>query len=111
MMSLSTIRSMAAEAAEEAAEAGLEPFIVWPSDIERIRIAGRFPFPNLGDHVPDGWELVDEFMADASGFGAPDEPALTFDQLVDRLKEGKGYAITQVGQFQVMVGEFKRGDK
>jgi len=86
-----------------------------------------FPFPNIGDYRPKGWELIDNFMVDKTGFGmslsqirdmsarqarkasrlhASDEPALTTEQLIRRLKAGYGYAIIEEGQFKIVLGEF-----
>ena len=61
-----------------------------------------------------GYELIEELFVDSSGFGAPDEPALTYQQLLTRLRElvtehGPLYStITSVGQFQVYLGLFKK---
>jgi len=116
MMSGSQIRSMQQEAAEEAARNSLTPFVYWKHD----DLGPPFPMPNLGDYVPPGWERVDDFMVDSSGFGAPDEPALTVDQFRARIEreiakynaESKtvGWAIIEVGQFQVVIGEFTMVD-
>jgi len=114
MFSPDTIRSMQQEAAEIAAQDQMVPFVYWKHD----NLGPPFPFPNLGDYVPAGWELIDHFMVDSSGFGAPDEPADTPEQLRARIEreitkhEGQtvGWAIIEVGQFQVVVGEFVRPD-
>jgi len=64
-----------------------------------------------------GYELVHEQMVDNSGFGRPDEYADTPEQFESRLKSllkehGKLTAkITDVGQFQVYVGLFKKTGK
>ena len=104
MMGLSTIKELAREQAERAAAQGVEPLIIW--DKEDIR-----HIPNIGNHTPDGWELVETHFVDSSGFGAPGEPALTFDQFQNKLVMGHGYAIVAEGQFQVYVGEFIEGGK
>jgi hypothetical protein len=116
MMHPAQIRSMQQEAAEEAARDKVVPFVYWKHD----DLGPPFPFPNLGDYVPPCWEMVDHFMVDASGFGAPDEPADTPTQLRARMEreiakydaEGKtvGWAIIEVGQFQVVIGEFTKVD-
>ena len=113
MFSSSTIRSMQQEAAERAADEGRIPFVYWPGDKIEPR---HFPFPNLGDYVPDGWEMTDHFMADSSGFGSPGEPADTPEQLVARIErvlaenpnDTIGWAIIEVGQFQVVIGQFRK---
>jgi hypothetical protein len=68
-----------------------------------------------------GYELVENLFVDSSGFGAPDEPAMTsrgegsqFEREVLALLETHGslYAtITNAGQFQVYVGLFKKTGK
>lgn len=105
MMSIETIRQMSQEAAERAAAEHLEPYIIWQDDIDNMP---PFPFPSLGDYVPDGWELVETYFVDSSGFGREDEPALTVGQFLQVLKEGYGYAVIEAGQFQVYVGEFRQ---
>jgi hypothetical protein len=64
--------------------------------------------PSLGDYRPRGWKLVKTLFVDSSGFGAPDEPALTIDQFYSKVKAGFGYAVIEAGQFQVYVGVFER---
>lgn len=115
MMGLSTMRSMAQEAAARAAESGTEPFTVEQHDVEgweNVLAEGnhpRFPFPFIGDHQPEGWEPTgEEYFVDTSGMGRSDEPALTAEQLVARLTVGRGYALTQVGQFQAYLAEYRR---
>lgn len=113
MMSLETIRRMAREAAARAAREGKRPYVVTREDLAdwlaQAEAGGlpKLPFPNLGEYRPEGWELVDTYLVDSSGFGAPDEPALTARQLLERLQRGMGYAIIQQGQFQVVVGAFR----
>lgn len=64
-----------------------------------------------------GYELVAELFVDSSGFGAPDEPALTasqFDRELTSLLNTHGTLhakITGAGQFQVYVGLFKKTRK
>jgi len=67
-----------------------------------------FPFPNIGDFRPKGWELTESYFVDSSGFGSDNEPALTVRQFLKKLQDGFGYAIIEEGQFQVYVGEFKK---
>ena len=102
MYSLETIRSMNRERAKEAREEGKKPMIYSgvPEDLRNI--------PNIGDYRPKGWKLVETYFVDSSGFGSPGEPALTFDEFVEKAKEGKGYAIIEAGQFQVQIGEFEK---
>jgi len=121
MMSPSTIRRMSDEQARKAAVNRRVPYV--PFDEKEADRFGRgepFPFPNLGSHRPHGWNLVESLFCDSSGFGGEGEPALTPGQLRARVKEimargdeeGKtyGFAITEVGQFQLYVGVFERTD-
>lgn len=62
--------------------------------------------PYIGDYRPIGWKQIDEHFVDSSGLGSSNEPALTFDQFVAKVKEGHGYAIISMGQFQVHIAEF-----
>jgi len=127
MMDLGTIRELQADAALRAAEAKLEPWIVWPDDVGNVERLRRIP--NLGTHLPDGWRRVDSvdeigphrsqwntgrpdgkrgYFVDKSGFGSPNEPALTAQEMADLLKPGYGYAIVEEGQFQITIGVFKQ---
>lgn len=114
MYDLATLRLMNAEAGKEAEEAG-KTLLVFTNTAEID--SKDFAFPLLGDYVPKGWELLDEpapLFCDTSGWGQPDEPALTMDQLLQRLKElftedpDYGYGVIEAGQFQAHVGVFKR---
>jgi hypothetical protein len=61
-----------------------------------------------------GYYIVEELLADSSGFGSDNEPALTPNQLKCRVssiieEHGPVFAtITDEGQFQVYIGIFKR---
>jgi hypothetical protein len=93
---------------------------VYPS-IEEVGLHS-FPFPNIGDTVPKGWREYGGkgglFFVDSSGFGHPDEAALTADQFIAKIQEilaindmcewTIGWAIVEVGQFQVYVQAFKK---
>jgi hypothetical protein len=112
MFDTDTIKRMQKDYAVRAAQKKLEPFVLW--DAEEVDLMPPFPFPVLGDHRPDGWELVEEWFCDSSGFGTDDEPALSSRQLKDKLKEYTrkpgtyGFGVTSVGQFQVYLGVFTR---
>jgi len=112
MMSLSYMRELQQEAAVQAAREHQTPFVVWPGDDLRP----PFPFPFLGTYVPERWRPLEGYsaLADATGLGADDEPALTPARLA-RWVEGildefpdhtVGFAITEVGPFQVVVQAF-----
>jgi len=114
MMSLQAIRALSAEQAERAAEEELTPFV--PFNVEEVESWDRFPFPNIGDYTPPGWERVEgaEWFVDKTGWGSEGEPALTVRgfqaALVEYVRENPrhGYAITEEGQFQVYVTAFRK---
>ena len=67
------------------------------------------------DEYPKGFTLVEELFVDNSGFGAPDEMALTRHQMERKLFElleannGEVHTyITNVGQFQIYLGVFTK---
>ena len=116
MMSPSYIRQLQQEAAATAAAEGLFPFVVWPEDLAQWQAelergeAPKLPFPNLGDYTPEGWELCEEFFVDSSGLNLYDAggPALSIAEFIGALRTDRGYALTECGQFQVYVGEFRK---
>ncbi len=113
MMSPDTIRSMTQDRTALACKTREVPYLIWPEDIDDWRAGKRLPipFPNLGDHIPDGYELDgDAWMIDTSGFGSPGEPALTLDQLFDKLEVGKAYAFVETGQFQSYLQQYIKQD-
>ena len=105
MMDLNTIHALSREAAAEAAAEGKVPFVIDEQDLEDMP---PFPFPALGTYVPAGWEKINEYFVDSSGMGADDEASLSIRQFLKTLTVGRGYAITEEGQFQVYVGEYVR---
>lgn len=113
MLSPSTIKRQNRERAERAARENLEPFVYFePAEVAEHN---GFPFPHIGDHRPEGWELVDVHFVDATGLGTEREPALTVSTFADivrrRIRESDrtvGWAVIEAGQFQVRVGEFQR---
>jgi len=122
MMSLETIRAMSEEQSEKAAKDNSTPYVPFNADdVNRMpggdNWDGRrgFPFPNIGSYVPNGWvETGESFFVDSSGFGNDNEPALTHQQLnreLMKLVEDKrrvGLAISEVGQFQLVVSVYER---
>ena len=52
------------------------------------------------------FEEVNRFFVDSSGWGQENEPALTTDQFLEKVKAGRYYAIIEAGRFQVYVGEY-----
>lgn len=116
MMSPATIREIAREAASKARRQRKEPFIVeaedktdWLQAISNSQIPSALrSIPNLGDYRPKGWKLITHFMVDKSGAEpSPGEWALGLKGFVNRIIPGKGYAIIEEGQFQVVIGEFE----
>ena len=105
MLGLDQIKAISRKAAIKAARENLVPFAVEQEDTENMP---PFPFPFLGDHTPRGWCKVEEFFVDSSGFGTESEAALTVRQFLTKIKIGRGYAITEAGEFQVYVGEYKQ---
>jgi hypothetical protein len=104
MVDLATINKMNRESGMKARKSGREPFVL-RSDSDRDDLR---KIPNFGTYRPKGWHLVRTLFVDSSGFGASDEPAMTFGQFSKEAKVGYGYAIVEAGQFQVYIGEFKR---
>lgn len=103
MMGLETIKAMNSGKAREAKRLGKLPLILWSeADKDNLR-----KIPHIGNWRPEGFTLVRELLVDSSGFGATDEPALTFDQFCETAQVGKAYAIIEAGQFQIVAGEFE----
>lgn len=103
MFSLEYIKAINREKTEQAKEQGLEPYIAEFDGDEGVRSC-----PFLADYIPEGYELVEKYFVDSSGFGSENEPALTLEQFLRRVKEGFGYAVIESGQFQVYIGEYRR---
>jgi hypothetical protein len=103
MLGLGAIRAMNKEAVRKAKANKTQPYIA-KCDNDK----GVFSCPKLGDHIPKGWVYVTEYFVDSSGFGSESEPALTPEQFQAKVKEGMGYAISDEGQFQLYVREYKR---
>lgn len=104
-MSLEKIRQMAEEQGYTARAEEKQPYIA-----KHNKDAGIKACPNFGTYVPEGWILKEQYFVDSSGFSTDAELAghscLSFNQLVKKVKKGRGYAIIEVGQFQLHVGEF-----
>ncbi|KKM71887.1 hypothetical protein LCGC14_1426060 [marine sediment metagenome] len=54
-----------------------------------------------------GFKRVDDLFVDNTGFGRPDEAALTESQFIDKVEKGFAYALTDIGQFQVHIGVYE----
>lgn len=107
MFSLETIRSMNADAARKTRNTRKKPLVL--KDAAAIQAlfehrGGKIPF--FGDAVDDvKAEVLANLFCDTSGFGSPDEPALTIPQLIARLAQlvADGpimIAQSEQGQFQ-----------
>ena len=62
----------------------------------------------VGNGEVYGYELVNEFFVDSSGFGSDSEPALTFNRFLKKVKAGYFYGIREAWQFQVYIGEYQK---
>jgi hypothetical protein len=100
MFSAEYIASESRRAARVAARNGQKP-VIWEAGDKP-----PFNFPFIGDWRPRGYRLVNALFVDSSGLGADDEPALSVNQLLARLRPGYAYAIIEAGQFQLYLGEF-----
>ncbi len=103
MYDLNTIKELNWWAGNKAKSNKLQPLIATCD-----KDPGIFRCPDLGNHTPKGWKEMTRYFVDNSGLGSFNEPALTSSQFLERVKEGKGYAIVESGQFQVYIGEFIR---
>jgi hypothetical protein len=110
MMSAAAIRNISRQAAARAARNHQTPFIMEQEDLDETgRVLRHIPF--LGNYLPKGFEKVDEYFVDSSGFGKEGEPALTFRQFCAKVRQngsGYGYGITEAGQFQVYIGVYSK---
>lgn len=109
MLSLECIQSESRKAERKAAREHKRPYIVTEDQLARWQ-AGEFrgfPFPYTGGHTPRGYKKTEEYFVDSSGFGAPGELALTVREFISKIKPGYAYALSEVGQFQVYVQEYR----
>ena len=103
MISIQEIIAQGDEASVKADAKKLQPLVANSNGDEDI-----FKCPSFGYYRPSGWEVTNEFFVDNSGFGSEEESALTAEQFIEYIKEGYGYAITEEGQFQIRITEFKK---
>ncbi len=114
MRNLQSIIQDSREQAAHAASEGKCPLVIEQEDIADRQVLSDTirRIPNIGSYVPEGWIETKRFFVDSSGFGDVLELAghgcLSFDGLLNKIKPGKGYAVVEVGQFQVQVGEFSK---
>jgi hypothetical protein len=69
---------------------------------------GITKIPMVGKNPIFGYELVNTFFVDSSGFGQEGEMALTFSQFLSKVRQGYYYGIQEAGQFQVYIGEYRK---
>lgn len=115
MLDGSTIAEISRQACVRAAAADLVPYAPINPE-ECLGWTPPFPIPNLGDYRPRGWALIEHRMANSSGLGCEDEPALTmrgfkrwcYDATKAAHQEGyqAAFGIIEAGEFQVVVGLF-----
>ena len=111
-MDLRKLAQLNAEATARAMQDQKQPFRFF--NVAEVDNLTTFPFPKLGDFIPEGWELVDEWFCDKTGLGEPWEPALTRQQLNEKIKwliaehgiDNVGFGLGLEGQFQVYVRVF-----
>ena len=103
MMSLEMIKSENERAVKEARKAKRLPYIAVRDGDDRVVTC-----PRLGDYIPKGYWVSNEYFVDSSGLGGENEAALTFQQFLGKVKKGYGYAIQDAGQFQVYIREYKK---
>lgn len=104
------IETMADEQAARASRLRTKPMRIprtWAAKDRAGRVKKIGKIPNIGNYVHPDWERVDHWMVDKTGMD-DSGPALSLDQLIERVKLRHGYAIIEEGQFQIVVGEFKR---
>lgn len=110
------IRLLADEATERAKVSNLRPATL-TEVVQNFKTSRRFNIPFLGDHIPDGWErLEQEIFVDTTGCGKPGDPAITqfdfFMRTADLLKDANtdayGYAVIEQGQTQALIATYRR---
>ena len=112
MMSIEYIQKLADDAGTLARHQRQEPLVVADTPFLDDDLRGM---PNMGDYVPDDWELVKTHFVDSSGFGEEGELALTLDQFKTLVRteiaqfpdDIFGWGLVQAGQFQVYIGQFR----
>ena len=130
MMDIDTIVALNKEAGNKAKKDGVKPTTFEHKTLDRFDL---MKIVNLGNYVPKGWKRLDVnkyvmkwelpyshkildkggLFVDSSGFGQPDEPALTIEQLISLMakllsnKPSLGFGIVSEGQFQITIGVFE----
>ena len=106
------MRRLINDATRSAARHGKQPFVMTEWMANRLfKESENFDgihIPSFGDYIPKGWEAGKRYFVDSSGLGLNTEPAMTMARFIGKMVPGRGYAMTQEGQFQVYVTEFTR---
>jgi len=55
-----------------------------------------------------GYDLIETYFVDNSGWGTRGESALIFEDFLNHVKAGYYYGIKEAGKFQVYIGEYKK---
>lgn len=110
MMSLASIEYESRKAARRAAREHKHPFVMFQSDIDLAQ-AGSMEalrnIPFIGNYTPRGFKKTENlYFVDSSGFGGDNEPALSINQFLRKLRVNYAYAIVEAGQFQVYIQEY-----
>ena len=103
MLSLEYIVRENNKATRRAKKEGKIPYIARYNGDEYVKTCEKF-----GNYIPKGWQKINTYFVDNSGFGSESETALTFGNFLTKVKEGYGYAIGEMGEFQVYIHEYKR---
>jgi hypothetical protein len=110
MMSLDVLVAVNNQIARKAAKQGLVPYVPFSAD----EATSPFAFPNIGTLKPRGWKKTGAtWFVDKTGHGLDWEPALTWRQFRRQLAgyilrhPTHGFAITEEGEFQVVVSAFR----
>ena len=111
MMSLDVLVAVNNDIARKAAREGLVPYV--PASANEVE--SPFAFPNIGTLKPRGWKRAGQtWFVDKTGHGETWEPALTWQQFRRQLAgyllrhPSHGFAITEEGEFQVVVSAFRK---
>lgn len=62
----------------------------------------------IGNSIPLGYELTGKYFVDNSGIDGENGIARSFSSFLKEVKAGYYYGISEVGQFQVYISEFKK---
>lgn len=109
MWSLRTIDDLNRAATDKAQRKGnKQPRVVTADAIDDMP---PFPFPNFGNYEPPGWTECERWQVDSTGMdaGGPAFSVEGFKRLLLEYIERHpthGFAIVEVGEFQVYVGAF-----